>query len=266
MAAVERAPHGRGAGWQAGGVVNAVLVRAAALRVNLGGRSILDGVDLEVRAGEICALVGPNGGGKTTLIRSLAGLLTPSSGSVTWYDDGTAATRPPFAIGYVPQRPTADFRYPVTVRDVVGMPLFGGPALKPRLGATERTQVDAALARMSVGHLADRPIGRLSGGQQQRVLIARALVVSPRLLLLDEPTTGIDAPGQEEMIALLVDLRDRNGVGIVLSTHHPGEAVAAIDRGFLVDRTVCEVAPTQLEQAHEWEAHGRGAHERAGGR
>lgn len=229
------------------------LVRCENLDVVLGGRRVLEGVSLEVRAAEILALVGPNGGGKTTLIRTLAGLQAPSAGSIVWCRDGRNETQPVVSIAYVPQRSTADFRYPVTVRDVVGMPLLGGARWKVRLRAADRVQVDAALERMRITHLADRTIGRLSGGQQQRTLLARALAVRPQLLLLDEPTTGIDAPGQEEMIGLLMDLRRRDGVGIVFSTHHPGDAVAAVDRGFFVDRQLRTVPVSELDREHHAE-------------
>lgn len=231
-----------------------LLVRCRGLGMTLGGRRVLRDVDLDVHAAEVLALVGPNGGGKTTLIRTLAGLARPTEGSIGWGDGGGEKQRPSFPIGYVAQRTTADFRYPVTVREVVGMPLLGGDRLRPRWGAAERERVEAALARMRIGHLATRPIGRLSGGQQQRVLVARALVVQPRLLLLDEPTTGIDAPGQEELIELLVTLRDKEKVGIVFSTHHPGDAVAAVDRGFLVDCLVKAVPTHELDHEYHWHA------------
>lgn len=244
--------------------MTAPLVSCDDVFVLLGGRAVLENVCLEVRPREILALVGPNGGGKTTLIRTLAGLQAPTGGSIAWSRDGTPEPRPNLSIAYVPQRATADFRYPVTVRDVVGMPLLGGGRLKSRLNADDRRRVDAALERMRIGALASRPIARLSGGQQQRTLIARALALQPKLILLDEPTTGIDAPGQEEMIELLMSLRDRDGAGIVFSTHHPGDAVAAVDRGFCVDRRVIPVPVAELDREHYW--HGSGAgHERHGG-
>ena len=230
--------------------MNAPLVTCRGVAVVLAGRLVLKDVDFEVRAAEIVALVGPNGGGKTTLIRSLAGLLRPSRGTITWCSNGRPDDRPRLRVGYVSQRLTADFRYPVTVRDVVGMPLLGGDRLKSRLSPADRERIDAALERMRIGALAKRPIGRLSGGQQQRTMVARALVVKPQLLLLDEPTTGIDAPGQEEMIELLMSLRKQEGTGIVFSTHHPGEAVAAVDRGFFVDGMVTPVPIDQLDHEH----------------
>lgn len=230
------------------------LLACRGVGVELGGRRVLSAVDLEVHAGEILALVGPNGGGKTTLIRTLAGLLRPQSGEVRWVaEDGSEAGEPPFAIAYVPQRPQADFRYPVTVREVVGMPLLGGRRFKPWLSADDRARVEAALEQLKISALATRPIGSLSGGQQQRALVARAVVVRPRLLLLDEPTTGIDCVGQEELIELLEKLRERDGVGIVFSTHHPGDAVAAIDRGFVVDGQVRAVPIRELD--HEYHLH-----------
>ena len=232
------------------------LVRCRGVDVVLGERLVLQGVDLAVSAGRVHLLVGPNGGGKTTLLRLLLGLLRPTRGSVTWSDAAGEESRQPFPIGYVAQRSSADFRYPLTVRDVVGLIRQGRPG--PRDARADAAAVDAALGRMRLRELADRPIAQLSGGQQQRTLIARALALGAPLLLLDEPTTGLDAVSQEDLLALLRELRDRDGVAIVMSTHHPGDALALADHGFRVARTLSAVPVHELEEPHRGPPQGAG--------
>ncbi len=232
------------------------LVRCRGVDVVLGERLVLQGVDLAVSPGCVHLLVGPNGGGKTTLLRLVLGLLQPTRGSVTWTDAAGGESLHPFPMGYVAQRPSADFRYPLTVRDVVALIRQSRP--RPRDPRADAAAVDAALDRVRLRELADRPISQLSGGQQQRTLIARALALGAPLLLLDEPTTGLDVGSQEDLLALLRDLRDREGVAIVMSTHHPGDALALADRGFRVARTVSAVPVRELEEPHRGpaEAHG----------
>jgi len=224
------------------------LARCRDVDVVLGERLVLQGVDLAVAAGRVHLLVGPNGGGKTTLLRLLLGLLRPTRGSVTWSDAAGEESFQPFPIGYVAQRSSADFRYPLTVRDVVALIREGRPL--PRDARADAAAVDAALDRMRLRELADRPISQLSGGQQQRTLIARALALGAPLLLLDEPTTGLDPASQEDLLTLLRELRDRDGVAIVMSTHHPGDALALADHGFRVARTVSPVPVHELEEPH----------------
>ncbi len=221
-----------------------VLIACEGASVRLGGRPVLEDVSLSIVTGHIHALVGPNGGGKTTLLRLLLGLLRPSAGHVRWTPPGGPANGTPFPMGYVAQRSKADFRYPVTVRDTVGMVLRGR-----KLGPKDHQRIDAALARVRMGELAERPIGQLSGGQQQRVMIARALALEPPVLILDEPNTGMDQASQVELLDLLRELRD-GGTAIVFSTHHPGDALAIVDYGFRVARTVEAVPASALEDPH----------------
>ncbi len=220
------------------------LIRCEGADVRLDGRSVLEAVNLQIVTGHIHALVGPNGGGKTTLLRLLLGLFQPSAGAVRWTPPGGPANATPFPMGYVPQRSKADFRYPVTVREVVGMVRRGR-----RLGAEDADAIERALARVRMSELADRPIGQLSGGQQQRVMIARALALESPVLILDEPSTGMDQASQAELLDLLREMRDQ-GVAIVFSTHHPGDALAIVDYGFRVARTVEAVPATALEDPH----------------
>lgn len=217
-----------------------VLIRAEGVGVVRQGRQILQDVELEVRSREVLALIGPNGGGKTTLIRVLLGLMRPEAGSLTWFDDADHGNPEPMrAVGYVPQRINADLRYPLTVCEVVGMALRRGRPLWARFSADDHTKAHRALERMEIGHLAGRFAGRLSGGQQQRMFLARALVHEPDILILDEPTTGIDVRGRDEILSLIRRLRDEAGIGVVLATHDEKEVRELADRICIVDGTVC---------------------------
>jgi manganese/iron transport system ATP-binding protein len=219
------------------------------VQVSLGHRTVLQGVNLSIVGGHIHALVGPNGGGKTTLLRVMLGLLKPEQGEVCWTPTPGQPSTHPFPIGYVAQRSSADFRFPVTVRDVVSMVRRG-----KRAGGQDSDIVDHALERVRMLELANRPIGELSGGQQQRVLIARALALESPVLMMDEPSTGMDQASQNELLDLMRELKEQ-GTAIVFSTHHPGDALAIVDFGFRVAHSVESVAVADLEEPHACAAH-----------
>jgi len=173
-----------------------------------GGEPVLRDVSLEVYAGTFTGVVGPSGSGKTTLLRVLLGTVKPSDGTVT---------RPKnVAVSYVPQLETVNWNFPVTVAECVLMSRTG--RLWPWPSPDERREVARVLDRLGIGALARRHIRQLSGGQQQRMFIARALLRQPRLLLMDEPTSGVDVATRHEILHLLAELNDE-GIGIVLTTH-----------------------------------------------
>jgi len=155
----------------------------------LGGTPVLEDVSLAIQPGDYLAILGPNGGGKSTLLRLLLGLLTPDRGDVRVFGEPPRRVRG--RVGYVPQHVRFDLHFPIVVRDVVLMGRLGGPRVG-RVGREDRRVAEEALARVEMQSLAERPIGALSGGQLQRVLIARALAQRPGLLLLDEPTASLD--------------------------------------------------------------------------
>ncbi len=225
------------------------LITCRQVQVSLGNRSVLEDVNLSIVSGHIHALVGPNGGGKTTLLRVLLGLVKPQQGQVHWTAPLGNESHLPFPIGFVSQRSSADFRFPVTVRDVVSMVRRGR-----RATARDRELVDQCLSRVRMLELANRPIGELSGGQQQRVLIARALALESPVLMMDEPSTGMDRASQEELLNLMRELKEQ-GTAIVFSTHHPGDALAVVDFGFRVAHTVESVPVNSLEEPHACAAH-----------
>ncbi len=182
------------------------------------GQPVLEDVSLVVEANDYLALLGPNGGGKTTLLKLVLGLLEPERGSLRVFGEPPARARG--RVGYVPQRVGFDLDFPIRVLDVVLMGRLGaGRGLGP-FGASDRKRARASLERVELAHLAARPIGALSVGELQRVLIARALAVEPRLLLLDEPTASLDERIGRSIWELLEELsRD---VAIVLVSHDIG--------------------------------------------
>ncbi|WP_336037727.1 metal ABC transporter ATP-binding protein [Halobacterium yunchengense] len=186
---------------------------------------VLDGVTLDVEAGDFLGLVGPNGSGKTTLLELMVGLRRPDAGSVELFGEPAHDFADGERVGYVPQdAAAANGEMPVTVREVVRMGRYPHVPLG-RFGGDDRRAVDDALDRVDVRDLADRRVGRLSGGQRQRVFIARALAADADLLALDEPTTGVDAESREAFYGLLAELND-DGLTVVLVEHDVGVVTA----------------------------------------
>jgi len=168
------------------------------------GETVLKDVDLTVRQKDFVAIIGPNGGGKTTLLKLILGLLTPQKGRIRV--DGKSPQEASPSIGYVPQDVHTNSSFPITVIDVVMMGNLDPKKRLSRRAAVNRRDALAALERMEMAFYADKKIGKLSGGQRQRVFIARALLSRPKLLLLDEPTASIDTKGQADFYRLLKEL------------------------------------------------------------
>jgi ABC-type Mn2+/Zn2+ transport system ATPase subunit len=185
------------------------LVRLERVTCAYDGAPVLRDADLEVAEGDFIGVVGPSGAGKTTLLRTLLGAVRPRAGGV-W-------RRPGLTVGYVPQIETVNWNFPVTVLETVLMARTAGRRL-PWPSAEERRQADTVLARLGLDGLGPRHIRELSGGQQQRVFIARALLQAPQLLLLDEPTAGVDVRTRHEVLHLLAEL-NQAGLAILLTTH-----------------------------------------------
>jgi zinc transport system ATP-binding protein len=196
------------------------LLSARGLGFNRDGRAILDGVDLDIRAGEIVTLIGPNGAGKTTLVRLLLGLAEP--------DRGEVRRKPGLAIGYVPQRFDLDFAIPLTVTRFL--------ALRQ---AHRAGNVKAVLDEVGGSRIGDRQLTELSGGELQRVVLARALLRNPELLVLDEPVRGVDYVGEAELYTLIGGLRSHRGLGILLVSHDLHIVMAQSDRVVCLNRHVC---------------------------
>ena len=172
---------------------------------------VLEGINLAIQPGEYVGVIGPNGGGKTTLVRLLLGLLQPRKGQVLLWGQDARSFGDRHKIGYVPQRAAgADFRLPITVREVVS---FG--AIKSK----HSHAVDDALKQVGMQQFASRRLSQLSGGQQQKVFIAKALAANPQVLVLDEPTVGVDVKAQDDFYQLVADLNKTQGLTIIMVSH-----------------------------------------------
>ncbi len=200
----------------------------------------LESVSLRVQPGEKLALVGPNGAGKSTLIKLVAGLERPPQGAIRVYGHPAGACH--HHIGYVPQRGDVDWRFPVTVRQVVMMGRYThlGWLRWPR--RVDHQAVEAALSTMDLEELADRQIGELSGGQQQRVMLARTLAQEADLLLLDEPLNNLDVPTQEMIFHTLEELA-RQDRTVIVTTHDLGILPIHFNRAVFLDRRVVADGP-----------------------
>lgn len=187
----------------------ATLVSFRDATLGYGGTPALSGLTLDVVGGGALALVGPNGGGKTTLMRAVVGGCQVLSGRVS-----VTASR----IGLVPQSADLDLTFPVSAAEVVTMGLIGEAGWGKRITADMRRRVSAALERVNLADRASRRFGTLSGGQRQRVLVARALVARPELVMMDEPFNGLDAPSRDIITGLIAELTS-DGVGVIVSTH-----------------------------------------------
>lgn len=187
-----------------------VLIAVEDVSFGYGRQKILDGVSLEVREGDFLAVLGPNGGGKTTLLKIMLGLLEPWSGTV----ERRLSLE---SVGYVPQFAGFDKDFPLTVREAVRLGRLGRRGLLRRWRSGDARAVDEALERFRLTEVAGEPVGDLSGGQLQRTLIARALVGSPEILLLDEPLASVDAGSREVLVETLIELNAR--IPVVVVTH-----------------------------------------------
>ncbi len=212
------------------------LVTVSGLNINFGTTSILQNIDFTITAGEIVTIVGPNGSGKSTFLRSIIGAVEPTTGSVN--------LAPETRIGYVPQRLHVDSTLPITVQRFLNLPQKIGNDAAHR-----------ALEQSGAERLVARQLGSLSGGQFQKVLLARALLVQPNLLILDEPTQGLDQPGSAGFYRQLESIRADVGCAVLMVSHELHVVMAASDRVICLNGHVCcEGHPEHVATAPEYRA------------
>ena len=212
------------------------LIETKGLSLRYGGATVLRDVNFSLSQGEIVTIVGPNGSGKSSLLRALIGALKPAS--------GTVIRKPGLKIGYVPQKLQIDGTLPLTVRRFLSLPV-----------RQTQTVTTAALTQAGVPELAQRQMTDLSGGQFQRVLLARALLGSPDVLILDEATQGLDQPGAAAFYRQIEEVRQRTGVAILMVSHDLHVVMAASDRVLCLNGHVCcEGTPEVVADAPEYRA------------
>lgn len=231
------------------------------LSVKIDGRRVLEGVNLRIREGEFLGVIGPNGGGKTTLLRAILGLVKPERGRIEVLGESPVAARK--QVGYLPQKSLFDPKFPITALEVVMMGRYGARGLFRRYTSLDADASGEALSLVGMEDYADREIGSLSGGEQQRVFVARAIVSSPRLLLLDEPASGIDSAKQIEFYELLGELNKR--LTIIMVSHDISAVSAHVKKIACVSRKLYyhdskELLAEDIEEAYhcpvEMIAHG----------
>jgi zinc transport system ATP-binding protein len=202
------------------------------------GQHVLEGVDLRIAQGEFVAVAGPNGGGKTTLLRLALGLERPSEGTALLFGEPAHRFSRRRTLGYLAQRSELGGDAPATVREVVSAGRLAAGGLLGPLRRRDKELVSEAIERVGLEARADSPVRTLSGGMQQRAFIAKALAAEPALLVLDEPTTGVDAESQESLAALLDRLHSDLGVTVLYVSHEFGAVESFVERLVLVRRTV----------------------------
>jgi zinc transport system ATP-binding protein len=212
-----------------------VAVRLRDATIGYDDVPIVQGVDLTVRHGEAVAVLGSNGSGKTTLARGLLGLAPLLGGEVELLGAPVGRLRDPGRVGYVPQRHTVSGAVPATVREVVSVGRLARLGLLRRLGAADRAAVGEAVAAVGLADRMEEPVASLSGGQQRRVLVARALAAQPELLIMDEPTAGVDAPSQQALAEVLARV-SAAGTTLLVVTHETGPLEGLLTRAVVVDQ------------------------------
>ncbi|MGC9515102.1 metal ABC transporter ATP-binding protein [Methanocrinis sp.] len=222
------------------------------LWVKLDGRNVLEEVNMVVEEGDFLGLIGPNGGGKTTLLKAILGLVKPFRGKVLVYGMSPKAARK--RVGYLPQKSLFDQDFPISALEAVMMGRYGRKGLFGRYSTEDKDAALSALSAVRMEELANREIGALSGGQQQRVFVARALVSEPDLLLLDEPAAGIDSSRQREFYELLGDLNEK--MTIIMVSHDISAVSTYVKKIACVNRKLYyhsskELFAEEIEEAYE---------------
>ena len=197
-------------------------------------------LNLEIAEGDFVAVIGANGAGKSTLLKMLANVIEPTVGEISYYGTPIQDFKNWEHIGYVPQNPgRAQKNFPISVREVVGLGLLKANSLIHRHTAKDKEAINEIMERFALNELRHRKIGDLSGGQQQRVFLARAMVKQPKILLLDEPATGIDTAAKADLYAMLKKINREQGVTIIMVSHDLELAADAAQNALCLDHGIC---------------------------
>lgn len=217
-------------------IMNAIEI--SKLSVRYDNDVVLEDINLDIAEKEIVSIVGPNGSGKSTLLKTIMGLKDFFAGRVSVFGMHPAHARHKGIFGYLPQGSHYDAHFPVRAYDVVAMSRYARHKVFEALSRQDRAAIDAALERVGMAALRHHHFGSLSGGQKQRVLIARALALNPKILILDEPATGLDAVAQDSFYELLQDLRAHSGLTILMVSHDIGAVSEIVDRLACINRKI----------------------------
>ena len=221
----------------------------------------LEDINLEIPQGEFLGIIGPNGSGKTTLLKAILGLIIPIEGTVHIFDCSCEKLRchHRVRVGYLPQKGFVDPSFPITVRETVSMGRYSSVGLGKNLGKEDHGIVQETLEAVGLSKELDTPLGYLSGGQQQRVFIARTLAQKPEVLLLDEPTTGIDAHTQHSIMELIRKLHQERGLTILMVTHDINLISPHVDRLAILNHRIFAIGTPQavLTQANLSKIYGK---------
>lgn len=225
-------------------IQNFPLIECDRVHFSYQSSSVLEQVSFQVFPGEFIGIIGPNGGGKTTLLKLILGFLKPSQGKLTIFGKKAGHPLQLNRIAYVPQSVRFDRDFPISVEEVVLSGLISKLPWYGRFHSSDRQAAQLALEKTGLVHLAQHAFGTLSGGQAQRVLIARALVSQPQLLLLDEPTASVDSQAEADIYAILSQLK--GSITILMVTHDLGAAIDQVERILCVQGSVISLKPEEV--------------------
>jgi len=202
-------------------------------------RCVLEDITFAVQEGEFIGIIGPNGAGKTTLLRLILGLLQPAQGQIKLFGTNPAALkRPDRKVGYLPQKSRFDRRFPLSIKDVVLLGFFGQTGLFKNPGQIEKTWAQEVMQRLGIAEQQHRPVGEVSGGQQQLAFLAAALASKPKLLILDEPTNGLDPAAQNRFYNLVREMQTCLSLTVINVSHDLAAISANADKIICINRTM----------------------------
>ena len=222
------------------------LIELADITAAYGNKTVLKNVSLSVYTGDFLGIIGPNGGGKTTLLKVILGLLPPTSGTIRFYNQGNVVSS--LKIGYLPQLNNIDKKFPISVRDVIASGLASEKPLFRSFSAKQQERVEEVVGQMGLEALSGRAIGELSGGQLQRVLLGRSIVSRPQVLILDEPNSYVDKRFESRFYQLLEEINEESAV--ILVSHDIGTVLSMVKNIACVNETLHYHSGTNVSE--EW--------------